>query len=803
MGLQPVTSTRPLEDLARAFRELTFLQRISVEAATTGDYDEMLRLIIHETTGVMSADVCSLYLLEPDGYLVLQATNGLTQHAVGTLRLRLGEGITGWVARERQPLAVEDVHADSRFVFIPGVDDDRLISMLSVPVIARDRVVGVLNIQTAARRRFDEGEVAFLQALASQVAGLIEVRRLHREAAGQLETLQTLFRISSIVNSTLDLDELLERFLAEAATVFPDTLLSLLLLDDSGQWLHLRASRGFAGREARPVCRLGEGIGGAVVASGRPVVVEDLRAEPNFALPELVEETGVRSLLSVPLLAPDAILGTLHIYSRAPRRFSPADAELASALANQAALAIRNAQRYDEERRAVQELNVTNRRLHRAFEIHEQFTHLVLADRGIEAIAQTLADLLGERVLVESPYFEILAAVRPQNGGDRWSTWQPLTLSTATASRPDVQGQLEQAVRLKRPVTLGPFPEDGLVMPRTVLAIAAGRQHFGFVSVIHERPLENDDGLVALEQAATVLALEFLKQKVAFEVEQRLRGDLVELLLISERPEDLDRLQAQAAYLGLNLRQPYVVLLADLAPTLAPARSARYLQEPDLRWLLELLEAELRRVGGGGLAVLKPDAVAVILPASLQTDPPALARQLHASVAALLQDASLRLALSDRCQGPSAFRTGYRQARRTLDTMRKAGMAGIMSVRDLGPYQLLLAVHDDELLAEYARRELGPLLDYDERHGTDLVKTLAAFLRCSGSLKRTAQELYIHINTLAYRLQRIREITGIDLGDAERRMALHLALLILQLDRAPAAPPGRRPAEMEGRERAQ
>jgi|GEM_PF-1632803 len=773
------TQPASIEQLTRACEELRFLQRISADAATTDDYDQMLRLIIDETTGVMRADVCSLYLLEPDGWLVLQATNGLTQHAVGNLRLRLGEGVTGWVAQERQPLALEDAHADPRFVFIPGVDDNRLISMLSVPVIARERVVGVLNIQAAARRRFNESEISFLQALASQVAGIIESRRLHRQVTSQLTTLQILFRVSGLINSTLDLDELLRGFLGEVGTVFPATTPVLLLAEEDRAWVHHDATHAPDDATTALLCRVGKQIAAVVVGSGRPLVIDDLATQMQGMNPSIVGAEIARALLSVPLTAPDRILGALHIFAPASRCFTPADVDLAIALANQAALAIRNAQRYANERRAVRELDVANRRLHRAIEIHQQFTQLVLADRGVTAIAQTLADLLDERVLVENPRFTILAAVRPRGTSGRWRDWHPLTLSAHTASRADVQRQLDRAIRSKRPIRLGPFPEDGLQMPRTVLAIAAGRQHFGFLSVIHERSLEDDESIIAMEQAATVLALEFLKQKVAFEVEQRLRGDLVEQLLTSQKPEEFARLLSQLAYLGIDLRQPYLVLLADLLPRQRSGRPPSDHAELDLQWLLDTLESEARRLAGMGIAVLRQDAVVVVLPCARGLASENLLERLHSAVAALIPDAALRLAASEPCANPEAFRAAYRQALRTLEAMRRSGHTGVMSVRHLGPYHLLLAIPDDALLRDYAVRELGPLLEYDRRHRSQLAKTLQTFLRTGGNLKRTAEELYIHINTLAYRMQRIKEIIGESLEDPERRIALHLAFLIL------------------------
>jgi sugar diacid utilization regulator/putative methionine-R-sulfoxide reductase with GAF domain len=175
------------QDLQDAIRELDFLQRLAQEAATAQKPGELVELIIRETTSAMATDVCSLYLSEPDGdQLKLAATNGLNPLMVGRAHLRVGVGITGWVAQHREHLSVPDVGADGRFKWIPGVDQKRFRSMLSVPIEAGDRLVGVLNVQSVERRDFVGADVDFLKAIAGQVAGILERMELQRRLEAQL-----------------------------------------------------------------------------------------------------------------------------------------------------------------------------------------------------------------------------------------------------------------------------------------------------------------------------------------------------------------------------------------------------------------------------------------------------------------------------------------------------------------------------------------------------------------------------------------------------------------------------------------
>ena len=175
------------QDLQDAVRELDFLQRLAQEAATAQKPGELVELVIRETTSAMATDVCSLYLSEPDGdELKLAATNGLNPSMVGRAHLRVGVGITGWVAQHREHLSVPDVGADTRFKWIPGVDQKRFRSMLSVPIEAGDRLVGVLNVQSVDRRDFVGADVDFLKAIAGQVAGILERMELQRRLEAQL-----------------------------------------------------------------------------------------------------------------------------------------------------------------------------------------------------------------------------------------------------------------------------------------------------------------------------------------------------------------------------------------------------------------------------------------------------------------------------------------------------------------------------------------------------------------------------------------------------------------------------------------
>ncbi len=186
-----MATAKRASDSTLAARELGFLVRLAQAAASTQKPDELLALIIHETTTAMGTDVCSLYLLMPSGReMLLTATNGLNENMVGKVKMKVGEGITGWVAETRSPAVVADVSRDPHWKWVPGFDEDRFHSMLSVPIESGPRLVGVLNAQAAELREFNAGDIDFLRAIAAQVAGILERSELQRRLEAQLSEIQ-------------------------------------------------------------------------------------------------------------------------------------------------------------------------------------------------------------------------------------------------------------------------------------------------------------------------------------------------------------------------------------------------------------------------------------------------------------------------------------------------------------------------------------------------------------------------------------------------------------------------------------
>jgi two-component sensor histidine kinase len=325
--------------LAQKQAQLAALREIGRALSSAWALAPTLDLISRQTTQIMSVDSCSIYLLQDDGaQMVLQATTGLARAAIGRATLRLGEGLTGWSAQHNTPVAVRDAAVDARFKLLPETQERGLRSLAAVPLISQGRVIGAMNVQTARFHDFDEDEIELLALIGDLAAGALEKAALYDSMRRQIQELTTLARVSQAVTSPLYLDEMLGVVVEMATQVMQARRCSLVLLDESGDKLLPVATH-----HEPPALQVGQGIIGQVAQSGQPISVRDVRADPRYLFPEMAQREGLVSLLAVPLVVRDKVIGVFNCYTGQAHTFSSQEVALFQTLANQTALAIENA----------------------------------------------------------------------------------------------------------------------------------------------------------------------------------------------------------------------------------------------------------------------------------------------------------------------------------------------------------------------------------------------------------------------------------------------------------------------------
>jgi sugar diacid utilization regulator len=459
-----------------------------------------------------------------------------------------------------------------------------------------------------------------------------------------------------------------------------------------------------------------------------------------------------------------------HLVVGADRELDEQEEFLLRTLAQQAGAALTNAALHRRERETATELGrvnddlaVVNERLNatvadleRRRQIHETLMAVAVSGGGEQGIATAVSDLTGLPVTVEDQF----GNVRAWAGGSR---------PAGTRSSPRRDDMLARARRAGRP----------LRHRDQVIALAQPRQEvLGVLALTDPHRRTGEHELVALEEGALVLAMELAHLRALAETELRLRRDLADDLLTGTDDESA---RSRAAALGHDLIGPHHVLLVDWAQAREDAL-VRAVEQAATR-VLGTPPLLARRRAGLVAIVARPVAWADRHRWGVLRDE--LTRQ--------LQGYSGSIGVGGAFTAPSEASRSYGEAERALRIRQgSAASAGVTVHDELGIYRLL-AAGDQAETEQFVREWLGPLLDYDAAHRTGLVGTLWQYYECGGNYDQTAEALFICRSTVRYRLRRIRQLTGLDLGDVDQRLNLHVATRAWQvLHGSSGRAPGRR-----------
>jgi len=307
------------------------------------DLDYLLPQIPRLIGRLISFEAFAVYLLdERRGELSTAYTVGYPDAASDEpLRLKPGTGLVGAAIASEQPILVNDLPADPRYVeFVPG-----MLSEIVVPLLHKSRPIGALNILSRNRDHFTLRDLAIVRQFAAHVAVALVNARLFERSRRDAEAFEALAEIAREVTSTLDLHELFSRIAQLAKRVIDYRTLGILLLNESNE-LEMQLAVQYGEKVEVPRVRLGEGLVGYAALHKEPVLVSDVSQDPRYI--RLVPD--VRSELAIPLLVKDRCIGVVDLESPELDAFSKRDVEILSLLASQAAVAIENARLYEQVR---------------------------------------------------------------------------------------------------------------------------------------------------------------------------------------------------------------------------------------------------------------------------------------------------------------------------------------------------------------------------------------------------------------------------------------------------------------------
>ncbi|MET9002574.1 GAF domain-containing protein [Amycolatopsis sp. Hca4] len=573
-------------------------------------------------------------------------------------------------------------------------------------------------------------DAADLAALASAGELALRIRETLAEHRRREAQLTALFETASELAALSDPDTVLRSIVRRARALLGVDVSYLSLNHEAENKTYVRVSDGSVSAEFQQiVLGMGEGLGGLVAQTARPYATSDYFNDDRFKhtrhIDSGVADEGLTAILGVPLAIGPKVLGVLFASDRSTREFSADEVALLSSLADHAAIALDNANLLDQTRRAVAELNEANATMERAEDAHDRLTDLVLRGGDLPDVAAAVADVLHGNLTVYDADGTLLA-----------SSAAPVALDPDALAAARSTGR---AVSTK---------------DNWVCAVQAGPELLGSLVLAGRPGLGNPDRRL-FERAGVVTALLLMLRRSVVRAEDEVRGELLTDLLTAPG-RNPRALLARGRRLGIDLSAPHAVLVAH-----ADGGSRR-----------RVASAAARHATLVGV-----HAEEVVLLA--QGDPDELARR----VAADLGSATGRpvtVGAAGPASGPSAIAEAHAEAARCVRALLALGRTGEgAAMAGLGFLGQLLGDRAD--LDAFVRQTLGPVLDYDERRGTELVATLRAYFANGSQLARTKDVLHVHVNTVVQRLERVASLLGEDWQAPDRALEIQLALRVHRL----------------------
>jgi len=309
---------------------------------TTLDLDTTLRRVAELVRKVIDYEIFAILVLnEKAQELRFRFQVGYPKEVADRIKIRVGEGVTGRAAQQRQAVLVNDVRTEDGYIdVVPNV-----CSELAIPLIVKNRVIGVIDIEAREPGYFREEHKRLLTLIASRMAVGIENARLHTRTTRQARTLLLLNEIARELTSILNLDQLLKRIAELLSRLIDYQMFSILLLDVTGEKLqHRFAVRFQENIHLKHDVPLGRGVVGYAARNKQAVLVPDVSKDPRYVL--LNPET--RSELAVPLIYKDKVIGVLDLEHTRRGFFTEDHKRTITTLAAQIAIAVENAQLYEE-----------------------------------------------------------------------------------------------------------------------------------------------------------------------------------------------------------------------------------------------------------------------------------------------------------------------------------------------------------------------------------------------------------------------------------------------------------------------
>jgi len=402
----------------------------------------------------------------------------------------------------------------------------------------------------------------------------------------------------------------------------------------------------------------------------------------------------------------------------------------------------------------------------RAAQLYQQLTILSAENAGLEEMAALIGQTTGKTVLIQDKRLSVIAAwlAEPTLPREAIESWVVAAENLPEELRDRKRAAQRQSI-LEQALPIGN-------LRRLVVPIIAKGMARGFFSLLGESgTLRMFDRSVA-ERSAAACAIEMAKAKAVSEAEKRVRGSFVDAVLAGS----LSPLEA-ARWAKRNKYDPdgrHAAIVADWAKK----------EHPTYRRLETLVHGLVNTFEYGALVQARENEIVIfgrLEPRQGIESARYIAQSIRRQASAEFPNDPLAIGIGRAVDALIGLRDSYREARQALSMARRLAEPNPLYFGELNVYRLLFQLEYSPELASFCQEIVGKLVEYDHAQGTDLIETLSAYFAHKGNLSQTAEALFVHRNTLLYRMERIREISGLDLDNPETRLSIQLALRAYRL----------------------
>lgn len=418
--------------------------------------------------------------------------------------------------------------------------------------------------------------------------------------------------------------------------------------------------------------------------------------------------------------------------------------------------------------------------LKRADEVHARLSQVVLAGGDLQEIANTLSDLLNHNlVLIQTTIRSTVVA--------------PIDMSDLVATLQTVAEEMENFAAMS--TNRGIASVSGKEVSYVRRPIHAGNNVYGFITVFEVNgPISGRDELT-VERAATIAALAMVHHLAVTEVERRYYSEFFNEMLVAGADEE-SKIRQRAKRLGINLASSHVAAVVHLDKKhISEARgnsseAAEWEESMQqlLRQGMQSLRVRYPEIAVGHkfdclvMLIPKPSASAAKVKHMYKESIYKIASYIKETIRLIDSQVRVLIGVGRYASGLGGLQTSYRQAVQAFQIGQNVWTdADIYYFDELGIWRLLGGINDKAELKNFVKETVGPIIAYDEERGTDLLTTLEVYFECRGNLKQVAETMFIHYNTVLYRLERIVQITGVDLDDAADSLNFQIGLKILKI----------------------